>query len=408
VRPERFRFPGATGALLDARLELPEGPPRATALFAHCFTCGKDSLAAGRISRALADRGVASLRFDFTGLGGSEGDFANTGFSSNVADLVAAAEHLGAQGRPVDLLTGHSLGGAAVLAAAERLPGVKAVITLAAPFDPAHVLSQFQADVSRIEAEGRAEVTLGGRRFQIDRAFIDDVLGQRQGERIAALDRPLLILHSPADEVVGIDNARRIYDHARHPKSFVALDGADHLLRRPQDAEFVGALAAAWADRYATPAPMTAETAEEEGTVLVEPTGEGRFQTRLRFGPHTVIADEPLGVGGEGSGPTPYDLLMGALGACTSMTLGLYAQRKGWDLASLKVRLRHDRVHAADCGDCETKDGHVDQITRAIEFAADLDADQRARLLDIADKCPVHRTLHGELKIRTELTEPAA
>jgi putative redox protein len=400
VRTQRFSFPGHSGATLDARLELPEGAARGTALFAHCFTCGKDSLAASRVSRALAERGIATLRFDFTGLGGSEGDFGNTGFSSNVADLVAAADHLRAAGRPVGLLVGHSLGGAAVLAAAEKLPEARAVITIGTPFDPAHVLESFGSGFERIEREGRAEVTLGGRAFSVGRGFIEDLAEQHQAARIARLGRPLLVLHAPKDEVVEVSNARAIFDHAHHPKSFVALDGADHLLRRARDAEFVASLAAVWADRYAMP-EAAAETAAEEGVVLVEPTGEGRFQQRIHFGPHTVITDEPLGIGGLGSGPTPYDLLLGALGACTAMTLKLYGERKGWPLEGLKVRLRHERVHAGDCADCETQDGHIEQITREIELDRELGQAEAARLLEIADKCPVHRTLHGEIKVRT-------
>ncbi len=406
MRSERFDFPGGNGHRLAARLDQPEAPPRAHALFAHCFTCGKDVHAASRLSAALAAEGIATLRFDFTGLGGSDGEFANTGFASNLEDLVAAADHLRAAGRAPALLIGHSLGGAAVLAAAARVPEARAVAVIGAPFEVGHVLHHLGPHLREIEERGEAMVQLGGRPFAIRRAFVDDVRAQDQAPRIAGLGRALLVMHAPRDAVVGIDEARRIYEAARHPKSFVSLDDADHLLSRREDAAYAARVLAAWASRYlppaASPAPEPTEPAADEGLVVVEETGAGRFQQRITAGAHRLLADEPRRVGGLDSGPAPYDLLLAALGACTAMTLRLYAERKGLPLERARVTLRHARIHAADCADCETQEGKVDEITREITLeGAGLDAAQRARLLEIADRCPVHRTLEGEVRIRT-------
>ena len=394
MRSERFDFPGGGGHRLAARLDLPDGPPRAHALFAHCFTCGKDVNAAARLAAALAADGIATLRFDFTGLGGSEGEFANTGFSSNVADLVAAADRMRAAGRAPSLLVGHSLGGAAVLAAAARVPESRAVATIGAPFEVGHVLEQFAARVPEVEARGEAVVDLAGRPFAIRRAFVEDARAQEQAPRIAALGRALLVMHAPADGVVGVDNARAIFEAARHPKSFVALDGADHLLSRREDAAYAARVLAAWASRF-----LPAE--QEEGLVVVEETGAGRFQQTVTAGRHRLLADEPAPVGGLGSGPSPYDLLLASLGACTAMTIRLYAERKGLGLRRVGVALRHRKIHAADCAECETRDGKLDEIAREITLEGDLGAEERARLLEIADRCPVHRTLHSEVRVLT-------
>ena len=410
MRTERFTFPGSQGGLLSARLDGPDGPPAlATALFAHCFTCTKDILAANRVSAALVAGGIAVLRFDFTGLGSSEGEFANTGFSSNLDDLIAAADHLRGLGRAPALMIGHSLGGAAVLAAAPRIPEAKALCTIGAPFDTAHVVHQFAEAVPEIEARGEALVRLAGRPFTIRRSFLDDVRAQDQAARIAHLGRALLVLHSPVDDLVGIDNARAIFDAARHPKSFVSLDAADHLLTRAADAEYAAAVLAAWASRYIgadlTPATTPAPTAT---AVSVRETGRGRLQQEVRVGPYRLLADEPVAAGGLGSGPTPYDLLLAGLGACTAMTLRLYADGKGWPLEGVRVDLDHAKVHAADCAACETKEGRIDRIERRVALAGPLDPAQRARLLEIADKCPVHRTLHAEVLVETAEVEPSA
>ena len=398
---ERFDFTNAQGERLAGLLDNPPGEPRAYALFAHCFTCGKDVHAARRIAEGLMALGIAVLRFDFTGLGGSDGEFANTTFSSNVADLVAAADALRKGKRAPSILIGHSLGGAAVLAAAAQVPDARAVVTIAAPCDPAHVAGLFKDRLPEIDARGEVEVTLAGRPFRIRRSFLDDVAEQKLQTRIGELRKALLIFHSPTDEVVGIENAGHIFAAAKHPKSFVSLAGADHLLSRRADAAYVANVIAAWAERYldmpeAKPAP-----AEEPGTVVVSETHAGRFQQDIRVGSHGLLADEPTNVGGLDSGPGPYDLLLAALGACTAMTLRIYAEGKSLPLDHVTVRLRHNRIHAADCETCETKQGMLDRIERAITFAGNLDASQRAKLLEIADKCPVHRTLTSEINIVT-------
>jgi putative redox protein len=397
---ERFDFPNAQGHKLAALLDRPDGPARAVALFAHCFTCGKHNRAARHIAEGLKLHGIAVLRFDFTGIGASEGEFANTNFSSNVDDLVAAADHLRRTLVAPAMLIGHSLGGAAVLAAAHRVPEAKAVVTIAAPFDPAHVVGLFGEKVA--DFGDKDEVTLAGRPFTVRRSFLDDVKQQNLGERISRLHKALLVFHSPTDDTVGIDNASQIFITAKHPKSFISLAGADHLISSAGDAAYVARVIAAWADRYldmAVDARMT--TDRPAGTVLVRETRRGKFQQEVIVGDHRLLADEPVKDGGLNSGPGPYDLLLAALGACTAMTIRLYADLKQIPLARTQVRLRHEKIYAADCADCETKEGKIDHIDRTIAFEGDLTAEQRARLLEIADKCPVHRTLKSEVDIRT-------
>lgn len=394
-----IHFPGAFGSPLAARLDLPADAPRAYVLFAHCFTCSKESLAATRIGAALTARGFGVLRFDFTGLGGSGGDFANTNFSSNVADLVAAADWLRAAHAAPAILIGHSLGGAAVLAAAHEIPEAVAVATIGAPFDPAHVQHLLGDAAPVINANGEAAVSLAGRTFNIRKQFLDDLNQQKSAERITALRKALLILHSPRDTYVDIDNAAQIFMAAKHPKSFVSLDSADHLLTNKADAVYVADVLAAWASRYlkAVDQPRTAAP----GVVTVSETREGKFTQSVRVGAHHLRADEPASVGGDDSGFTPYDLLLAGLGACTSMTMRMYADQKKWPLEHVSVRLQHQKIHASDCAECETQEGKIDRIEREIEITGDLDEAQRARLMEIADKCPVHRTLHSEVSIVT-------
>jgi putative redox protein len=410
---EKLTFPGSHEAVLAGRLELPEGRPRAYALFAHCFTCTKDIFAAGRIAEALAGHGIAVLRFDFTGLGASEGDFAHTNFSSNVQDLIKAADFLREHYEAPKLLVGHSLGGAAVLAAAPRLPEAVAVATIGAPADPAHVARLFTEKRSEIEAAGEAEVLLAGRSFRIRKQFLDDIAEQSNAAMLGKLGKALLILHAPRDQIVGIENASAIFQAAKHPKSFISLDDADHLLSRRADAVYAADVLAAWANRYIggtekrSPRPEVSEpgvvTVSERGSDTAR--GISRLAQNILVGRHRLTADEPLDVGGSDLGPNPYDLLLAALGACTSMTLRLYADHKKWPLERVAVRLSHEKVHAADCADCETREGKIDRIEREIDLSGPLDAAQRRRLLEIAEKCPVHRTLHSEIKVASRLVE---
>ncbi|RIV87664.1 bifunctional alpha/beta hydrolase/OsmC family protein [Aurantiacibacter zhengii] len=404
IATEKFTFTGKNGQTLDGRLELPlYTKPRAAALFAHCFTCTKQSHAATRVASALAAKGLAVLRFDFTGLGGSDGDFANAGFATNVEDLTCAAQALADRGLPPVLLVGHSLGGAAVLAAAAHVPQARGVATLNAPYDASHVFEHFGDAVDDIEDNGEAEVTLAGRKFRIARAFLEQGRDQPQGERIANLGLPLMVMHCPQDEVVGIDNARLIFEKAKHPKSFVALDNADHLLTEPGSAEYAANMIAAWATPYLADLPM-APREEFAGTVEVATAG-GKFAQWVRTASHEFIADEPVSFGGSDHGPTPYDLLLAALGTCTSMTIQMYAERKKIPLDSVRIELEHSRDHHTDCVDCEDKGVPIQVIDRAIELSGDLTGKQRQRLMEIADKCPVHKTMLGELHIHSTLIE---
>lgn len=404
---ERFQFTGEGGHQLAAALELPDGEPAAFALFAHCFTCGKDTLAAKRISVALADRGIAVLRFDFTGLGSSEGDFANSTFSSNVADLVRAADHLRDIRKAPSILIGHSLGGAAILAAAGQIPEARAVATIAAPSDPAHVTGLFREHLDDIRAQGEVEVSLAGRPFRIKREFLDDIAEQALMKDATGLHKALLVMHSPVDDTVGIDNATKIFVAARHPKSFVSLDHADHLLTKPADALYAADVIVAWASRYVDAAkPAKAmDLPEEPRKVVVQETRKSKFNQAIAVGPHHLVADEPLAAGGADAGPGPYDFLLAGLGACTSMTMRLYADRKSLPLDRVTVTLKHSKIYAKDCAECETREGMLDQIERDIAVDGALDAEQRKKLMEIADKCPVHRTLSSEIRIVTKAVE---
>ena len=403
MQTERFQFEGSDGVQLAAALDLPDGAIKAYALFAHCFTCGKDVLAARRISAALADRGIAVLRFDFTGLGSSEGEFANSTFSSNVADLVRAADHLRQTRKAPAIVIGHSFGGAAILAAAGQIAEAKAVVTIAAPSDPAHVTHFFKDRIEDIRQQGKVEVSLAGRPFHIKREFIDDVAEQALTDKVSKLHKALLVMHSPTDDTVGIDNATHIFVAAKHPKSFVSLAGADHLLSQRRDSVYVADVIAAWAERYIEPAATVsaADTGEMPRKVVVQETRASKFQQTVTAGPHHLVADEPVAAGGQDTGPGPYDLLVAGLGACTSMTMRMYADRKQLPLDRVTVTLRHSKIHAKDCEECDTREGMLDQIERDIAIDGALDAEQRNKLMEIADKCPVHRTLHSEIRIVT-------
>lgn len=402
---ERFQFSGSDDLKLAAALDLPDSAPVAYALFAHCFTCGKDVLAAKRIAAGLTARGIAVLRFDFTGLGASEGEFANSTFSSNIADLVLAADHLRQTRKAPALLIGHSLGGAAILAAAAQIPEAKAVATIAAPSDPAHVTHLFADHIEDIRAQGKVEVSLAGRPFHIKREFLDDIAEHNLMGQVTKLEKALLILHSPTDDTVGIDNATRIFVAAKHPKSFISLSGADHLLSQKRDTSYVAEVIATWAQRYLEPASTGPAEDTGSSSVVVQETRRSKFEQTVTIGPHRLTADEPVSAGGEDTGPGPYDFLLAALGACTSMTMRMYADRKALPLDRVTVMLRHGKVHAEDCAECETKTGMLDQIEREIAMEGTLDPEQRQKLMEIADKCPVHRTLTSEVRIATRAVD---
>lgn len=401
---ERFTFAGHAGDELAARLDMPDGPHLATALFAHCFTCGKDISAARRIAARLSAMGIAVLRFDFTGLGHSGGEFANTTFTSNVDDLVLAAAQLEARGMAPTLLVGHSLGGAAVLRAAGQIESVQAVVTIGAPFDPGHVTHNFGDALDTIASNGKAEVSLAGRPFTIGRDFVEDVAGAALTPSIEKLGRALLVMHAPLDATVGVENATRIFTAAKHPKSFVTLDDSDHLVSKPEDAEYAAEVIAAWAGRYLDLRPPAPPIGAPEGVVRVAEADRDGFLQDVNSGPfHHTQADEPLAYGGTNRGMSPYGFLASGLGACTSMTIRMYARRKGWPLDHITVDVSHDKVHAQDAE--TSKQVRIDKFRREIRLEGDLDDAQRARLLEIADKCPVHRTLEAGAKVETILIE---
>lgn len=405
---QKVTFTGSKGESLAARMDMPAGFIRATAIFAHCFTCSKDILAAKRIAGELSAKGIAVLRFDFTGLGASDGDFANTNFSSNVGDLVRAADFLRQNYEAPSILVGHSLGGAAVLCAALKIPEVKAVATIGAPADAEHVVHNFGASLEEIERDGEATVSLAGRPFKIQKQFLDDVRTQSVEQHTGKLKSALMVLHSPIDQTVGIENAAAIFTAAKHPKSFVSLDSADHLLSNPDDAAYAASVISAWASRYIGADRPAVQSSDREG-VLVAETGEGKFQNYVRSGSHRLLADEPTSVGGLDSGPSPYDFLAVALGACTSMTLRMYATFKKLDIGAVSVTVLHEKIHATDCEACAedmmTPSGKIDQFERRISIESGVDPALHGKLLEIADKCPVHKTLEGKAAVVTRIME---
>ncbi|SDJ92544.1 putative redox protein [Catalinimonas alkaloidigena] len=401
MRTLRIKFPNPDGHQLSARLELPvDKHPYAYALFAHCFTCNKNYHSVRHISRSLTGKGIAVLRFDFTGLGESEGEFADTNFSSNVDDLVCAARWLAKNHQPPSLLIGHSLGGAAVLFAARELDSVKAVVTIGTPAEPVHVSRLVKSERAQIEAEGKAEVAIGGESFVISKEFLDDLEANKSEQVVHQLQRALLILHSPQDRIVSVENAAKLYQYARHPKSYVSLDGADHLLSNEADACYAGDLIATWSTRYVPVPPPAQVDSDKEVAVRTEP---GSFTSFVKAGRHHFIADEPQDIGGHDFGPTPYHLLTAALGACTGMTLRMYADRKGWPLQAVVVHLQHDKAHAEDCNKVEDAPCKVDRIDRQLELKGELTDAQRNRLLEIANRCPVHKTLLEGVEVNTLL-----
>lgn len=409
MQSERVRFYNQDGQLLSGRIDMPiTGDPVAFALYANCFTCDNDLRAIGRITEVLALHGIATFRFDFTGLGDSEGEFPETNFSSNVTDCIAAATFLDEDYQAPELLVGHSLGGSVVLSAAASIPSARAVVTLAAPSSPEHIKRHILGDLDEIRTKGEARVQLAGRQFTIKEQLLADIDRIDLGSDIEAMGKPLLVVHSPTDNTVGVENALEILDHARHPKSFLSLDGADHLISDDADARFAAEIIATWADRYSSvdlaehaQPDFIAEAPESVTTVHI-----GReFRTEVISNGFPLVADEPVSVGGTNTGPTPYDYLLTALGACTAITLRMYADRKEWPVESVTVHLTHQKVHARDCAKCESVEGFADHIDRRISIEGDIDEEQRRRLGEIADMCPVHKTLHGEVVVASSLVD---
>ena len=399
---QKVTFKNNEGLELKGRLELPlHQKPHNFVLFAHCFTCNKNLSAVRNISRALISKGFGVLRFDFTGLGESSGDFENTNFSGNVSDVIEASNYLKENYSAPTLLIGHSLGGAAAVFAANELENIKAVATIGAPSDPNHVKNLLKSSLDEIKTNGKAVVNLSGRDFTIKKQFLDDLKTKSLPEITKNLNKALLILHSPQDMTVEIKNAEELYIAAKHPKSFVTLDGADHLLMQKEDSIYVGDLIAAWAKRYVK-LPET-ETLKTTHDVIASLDKEEGFTTQMRVGNHNLIADEPTAFGGNDFGPSPYDYVSAGLSACTVMTVQMYAKRKKWDLENIEVHTKYSKTHALDCKNCEDNSTKIDTFNRAIKITGDLDEKQIKRLLEIADKCPVHKTLHSETQIVTTL-----
>ncbi|NKB36875.1 MAG: alpha/beta fold hydrolase [Gammaproteobacteria bacterium] len=401
-------FENQEGETLAGLLEAPDGEVKAYALFAHCFTCSKDIAAASRITRGLAKKGVAVLRFDFTGLGNSDGDFANTNFSSNLQDLIQAANWLENNYAAPSMIIGHSLGGAAVLAAAQSIDSIKAVVTIAAPATGHHVEHLFSKAKDEILDKEQATVDLAGRQFTIKKQFLEDINRYNDIEHIGKLGKALLVFHSPVDETVAIDEAAKIYTAAKHPKSFISLDNADHLLSRREDSEYVSSVIASWAARYLDLSESREEKSSgtapsvSKGQVLITEQDQ-KFTRRIYTENHQLVVDEPLSFGGADLGPNPYEHLLAGLGACTSMTIRMYANRKNLQLDNIEITLTHSRIHAEDCESCESEKGFVDRIEKEIKLDGGLSATEKNKLLEIADKCPVHKTLHNEILIESKL-----
>ncbi|MFI8606569.1 alpha/beta fold hydrolase [Cellulophaga baltica] len=401
MKNKTISFKNSKGVMLSGKLELPANQhPIAYALFAHCFTCNKNLTPVRNISRALTLQGFGVIRFDFTGLGQSEGDFSDTNFSSNIQDLEDVANYMALELEAPKLIIGHSLGGAAAIYAARKISSVDAVATIGAPSSPQHVQHLFKNGLEAIEANGKAMVNIGGRPFAIAKQFIEDLSSKNMSAIVKSLRKPLLILHSPQDTTVGIKNAAEIYAEAMHPKSFVSLDGADHLLSDKEDSAYVGNLIAQWASRYIKKEDKKKLTTSKQVVVQI---GNESLTTSILAAGHPLIADEPESVGGNNFGPAPYDLLLSSLGACTAMTLQLYANLKKWDLKEVIVHLTHGKDYRKDCMECDEKKSKIDHITKNIELIGDLDEAQKKRLLEIADKCPVHKTLHQSVVVTSNL-----
>lgn len=406
MNTQKVSFENKEGQELIGRLELPvDRHPHNFALFAHCFTCTKNLSAVRNISKALIANGFGVLRFDFTGLGESEGDFADTNFSGNIEDLVAAAEFLKEKHDSPTLLIGHSLGGSAVIFAAAAIESVKAIATIGAPSNPIHVKHLLKSGIEEIKETGQAVINLSGRDFTIKKQFLDDLESKSLPETVKSLRKPLLVMHSPQDDTVGIKNAEEIYLAAHHPKSFVSLDGADHLLFNKNDSIYVGEVVSGWAKRYLDISEKVSEGLKTKSHVVASLDTEDKFTTQMKVGNHYMIADEPESYGGNDFGPSPYELVSAGLSACTAITVQMYTKRKGWPLENIEVHTSYDKKHAEDCEDCEKDSAKIDTFEREIRLTGGLDEKQKARILEIADKCPVHKTLHSETQVITKLVE---
>lgn len=399
---QKINFTNAEGQQLVGRLEFPINQhPHNFAIFAHCFTCNKNLSAVKNITRELTSNGFGVLRFDFTGLGESEGDFENTNFSGNVDDLISASNYLKENHTAPTLLIGHSLGGAAVIFAASKIDSVKAVATIGAPSNPKHVKHLIQNSVEEIKATGKANVSIGGRPFTIKKQFLDDIETKSLPDVAQNLRKALLVMHSPQDTTVGIENAEQIYVAARHPKSFVTLDGADHLLMKKEDSIYVGSVIATWAKRYISIPKIDTISTTHQAVASLD--AEDGFTTQMTVGSHTMMADEPISYGGNDFGPSPYEFVSAGLSACTAMTVQMYVKRKGWDLQNIEVHTSHTKVAKQIVENGEQKEIKVDTFNREIKLKGNLDDKQIQRMLQIADKCPVHKTLHSAIEVITTL-----
>ena len=404
MKSTKLNIENKNGLILQAHLELPANQkPNRYAIFAHCFTCTSSLSAVKNISRALTNYGFGVVRFDFTGLGKSEGEFAESHFSANVDDLIAVSNYMESHYKAPELLVGHSLGGAAVITAASRLDNVKAVATIGAPATVSHVTHLFSHDIDSIRKGELTEVNIGGRPFKINPEFVSDFDKTDLPSVVKNLRKPLLILHSPTDTIVGIKNAEQLYHNAHHPKSFVTLDNADHLLTNSNDSNYAGNLIGTWVQRYFEPEENT--MLETQGEQLVGHLNlvEDNFTTSIQTKKHSMIADEPASVGGDDFGPSPYEYLNAGLAACTVMTLKMYAQRKQWDLQEVFVYISHSKKHSDELELDIEEPGYLDHISKKLKFVGNLDASQKQRLKEIASRCPVHKTIASEVVFDTSI-----
>lgn len=407
---ERITFTNPSGQMLSARLDLPEGGCRFYALYVHCFTCSKDLLPASRICRFLAAQGIGVLRFDMTGLGASEGDFAETNFETNIGDILSAVEAMTRASKEPSLLIGHSLGGTAAIVASGHIPSLKAVVSINAPSHPRHVKKRFLDQEDKIVKEGSAEVMVEGRPFVIKKHFLEALEETDMQTILQNLTVPLLVMQAPDDSIVHQQNGFDLFAAAKNPKSFCALPGADHLLTDLKSSEYVASMIKAWSAPYIAETHGTLSSSPIESVVVAE-NKKGKFTQDVTWGEHIFRADEPVEIaGGLGTGPSPYDFLTAALGACTSMTLRMYADLKKIPVEHISVRVQHHKEDRPEEKEILTtlplkKPDQMDVFSREISIEGPVTAEQKASLLTIAEKCPVHKTLSRRSEIVTKLTD---